>query len=502
MKSKTPIVFLIALAATFALGLLASSIMERRAEARHVNDTVAPRPTSGYESRNSQWAAAYPRQYETLRDTRDMSFTPPLVGAHGLDALRENPRQVILWAGYAFSKDYNHPRGHAYAVEDVRATLRTGAPMKAGEGPQPASCWVCKSPDVPRLMSAMGVDEFYKKQWSDLGGEITNHIGCADCHEPKTMQLTITRPHLVAAYKAATGRDITTASHQEMRSLVCAQCHVEYYFDKKTVPGGQVVTLPWKNGFSIEDAEKYYDGIGFTDYVNTISKTPILKAQHPDYELWRMGIHGQRGVSCADCHMPYTADGSQKFSSHHVQSPLADTSKSCQVCHRQNADELVKNVTDRQRAILGMMERIETELVHAHFEARAAWDAGASESEMAPILQLIRQAQWRWDYVAASHGAGFHAPLECARILDAGLGRAASARLQLARVLAAHGKNAPVALPDISTKESAQKYLGIDIAKERAAKAEFMKTVVPQWLENARAKGTLDEAPPAQNKTF
>ncbi len=501
MKPKSNIlIFAIALAATFALGLLASSVMQRRVESAHVNDTAAPRPAAAFEARNSQWAAAYPRQYDTLRDTQDMSFTPPVIGAHGLDALKENPRQIILWAGYAFAKDYNHPRGHAYAVEDVRSTLRTGAPMKTGEGPQPASCWVCKSPDVPRLMNTMGTDEFYKKKWSDLGPEVTNPIGCADCHDAKTMQLTITRPHLVSAYKAATGKDITTASQQEMRTLVCAQCHIEYYFDKNTVPNGQAVTLPWKHGFTVENAEKYYDGMDYADFINPISKTPVIKAQHPDYELWRMGIHGQRGVSCADCHMPYTTDGSRKFSSHHVQSPLADTSKSCQVCHRQDAGVLIKNVTDRQRTILAMMERIEQQLVHAHFEAKAAWDAGATATEMKPILQRIRQAQWRWDFVAASHGAPFHAPLECARILDAGLERVNDARLQLARVLASHGKNEPVALPDISTKQKAQNYLGLDISKERAAKAEFLKTVVPQWLETARKNGTLDEAPSAKNK--
>ncbi|OAM90349.1 ammonia-forming cytochrome c nitrite reductase [Termitidicoccus mucosus] len=485
------LVFAASLVVTFALGLLASSIMERRAEALQVNTPLAA--IKPFESRNSAWGDAYPRQYGTLRDTRDMSFTPPVVGAHGLDALGENPRQVILWAGYAFAKDYNHPRGHAYAVEDVRNTLRTGAPMKLGEGPQPASCWVCKSPDVPRLMNELGIDEFYKRKWSDLGGEVTNHIGCADCHDPKTMKLSITRPHLAIGYKAATGRDISTASHQEMRTLACAQCHVEYYFDKTAVPGGQVVTLPWKHGFTVEAAEKYYDEAGFTDFVNPISKAPIIKAQHPDYELWQMGIHGQRGVSCADCHMPYTTDGSQKFSSHHVQSPLADPGKSCQVCHRQNAGELLRNVTERQTKIADMLARIEQQLVHAHFEAKAAWDAGATGDEMKPVLQLIRQSQWRWDFVAASHGASFHAPLECARILDDGLARAGEARLALARILARHGQLDPVALPDLSTKEKAQSHLGLDIASERAAKAEFIRTVVPQWLRQARENGTLDE---------
>lgn len=44
---------------------------------------------------------------------------------------------MILWAGYPFSRDYNKPRGHAYALIDVRETLRTGAPKDAQDGPSP-----------------------------------------------------------------------------------------------------------------------------------------------------------------------------------------------------------------------------------------------------------------------------------------------------------------------------------------------------------------------------
>ena len=38
---------------------------------------------------------------------------------------------IVMWGGYAFSKDYKKPRGHFYAVTDVRNILRTGAPMDA-----------------------------------------------------------------------------------------------------------------------------------------------------------------------------------------------------------------------------------------------------------------------------------------------------------------------------------------------------------------------------------
>ena len=46
---------------------------------------------------------------------------------------------VVLWAGYTFSKDYSTPRGHMYALNDAIHSLRTGAPMKAADGPQPSS---------------------------------------------------------------------------------------------------------------------------------------------------------------------------------------------------------------------------------------------------------------------------------------------------------------------------------------------------------------------------
>lgn len=200
------------------------------------------------------------------------------------DVLEEDPRLVVLWAGYGFSKDYSQGRGHYYAIEDIHNTLRTGAPKGEGDGPMPSTCWTCKSPDVPRLMNEIGVTEFYSGKWADKGHEVVNPIGCADCHDSKTMKLQITRPALVEAFESM-GKDITKATHQEMRSLVCAQCHVEYYFNKN-LPGKEGVpylVFPWKNGFSAENMEQYYDDIDFQDWTHDISKAPMLKAQHPGY---------------------------------------------------------------------------------------------------------------------------------------------------------------------------------------------------------------------------
>ena len=182
--------------------------------------------------------------------------------------------------------------------------------------------------------------------------------------------------------------------------------------------------------------EEYYDNINFKDWTHKISRTPMLKAQHPGYETFMTGVHADRGVSCADCHMPYKSEGGQKFTDHHIQSPLNNTSNACQVCHREESKKLIANVYERQSKATENRLKLEDLLVRAHLEAKKCWDLGATEAQMKPILLDIRHAQWRWDYSAASHGASFHAPVEIARVIGGGLVKAQDARIKLARMLA------------------------------------------------------------------
>jgi len=321
---------------------------------------------------------------------------------------------------------------------------------------------------------------------------VVNPIGCSDCHDSETMDLHISRPALREAF-ASMGKDVDKATHNEMRSLVCAQCHVEYYFHDypETPEKDQYLTFPWKYGLTLEDAEKYYDEMGYADYTHALSKAPILKAQHPGYETSLQGIHGQRGVTCADCHMPYVADGGVKYSDHHIQSPLAKMDRTCLVCHRESEETLRQNVYERQEKCLEVRNQLEDILAKAHIEAKYAWDNGATEAEMQEALQDIRKSQWRWDYAVASHGASFHAPQEVLRLMGNGITYAQEARLQIAKVLAKHGFTGDVPMPDISTKAKAQAYIGLDMAGMEAKKAAFMENIVPQWLSAAKENGKL-----------
>jgi len=479
--------------AIVVLGLLANDINAKENERKELN---SPNAVIEKPAQSSEWQLYYPREHDSWKSTKkDQELR---------DMVKKWPQLAIVWAGYPFSKDYNAPRGHYYAVQDNVNTLRVAAPSEepAVDSPLPTACWTCKSPDVVRLIEEKGENEFFTGKWNKWGSEIVNPIGCYDCHDAKTAALKNGRPYLDRGLKDAGLAEFKDSTHQVKRDLVCAQCHSEYYFrptaygDNKTA---MFVTLPWKEGLKSDDMMKYYDnganfpdGKPFADFVNKISKTPIVKAQHPDYELHTTGIHGKKGISCADCHMPYTQEGSVKYSDHKVGNPLQTMDRSCMTCHRESEAKLksiVKEKYDRKELLFALAV---DNLAKAHLEAGKAWEVGAEPEEMKGVLNLIRQGQWQWDFAVASHGGFFHAPDETLYILAKANEYAQQARLSLVSVLAKHGVM-NYAAPDFSTKENAQKLAGWDMAKLIADKQAFKNTLEKEWIKRAKEKGILDE---------
>jgi nitrite reductase (cytochrome c-552) len=478
------LLFLATVVLVFLIGLLSSSIVERRSESVALQ---VVKPIADWEPRNEVWGQNYPREYDSYRRTLQTDFASLYAGSVEIDYLKRYPELVVLWAGYSFSKDYKQARGHAYAVRDIRETLRTGGTQNS---PMVATCWTCKSTDVPRVMEENGVAQFYQGKWIDKGAEIVNPIGCQDCHDPRTMNLRITRPALIEALQTR-GKDLETLTHNEMRSLVCAQCHVEYYFRDKT---SNYLLFPWELGFSADEMEEYFDNLEFSDWTHGLSRAPMLKAQHPDYELYKTGVHASRDVSCADCHMPYRSEGGVKFTDHHIQSPLANVSNSCAVCHREETARLTQDVYERQDRIMELRRIAEKALAAAHLEAQIAWENGANQEQMRPVQRLIRHGQWRWDWVAAANGVGFHSPVEAMRVLGTSIQKAEEARRFLALILVSQGVEYPVALPDISTKALAQSHTGLDVEILQKQKEDFLQTIVPEWDREAEERqGSLQE---------
>jgi nitrite reductase (cytochrome c-552) len=441
--------FLVAAVATLLLGLLAVSILQRREEAKARPPLVE---LAQFEADSSRWGENYPRQYDRYRLLdKDTTTRTRYGGAFPRDYLEETPANVVLFAGYAFAKEYRQARGHTWAIRDVTETKRVNEKT-------PGTCWTCKSPDVPRLMAQMGsgdvmagAGKFYASNFNALKAQITHPIGCADCHEPNTMRLRITRPALREAFQRR-HLDIDQVSHQEMRSLVCAQCHVEYYFKGE----GKYLTFPWDQGMTPDEVEKHYDEAKFSDWTHAVSQAPMVKIQHPDYEVYSTGIHAYRNVSCADCHMPYRTEGGVKITDHLVQSPLLNVANSCAVCHRWGEAEIRTRVEAIQDRVREGRDRAEKALAMAHFDIAAAGQAGAKDGELAGVRSLVRGAQLRWDFVAANNGMGFHSPQLCEQTLAAAIDLAGQCRVECARILARHGFTDPVHYPDFGTKEKAQ----------------------------------------------
>lgn len=438
------------------------------------------------ETHNEKFSAKFPDQFSSWKATSEQS--------ERVDALAEDPNLVILWAGYPFAKDYSKPRGHYYAITDVRETLRTGAPKTPEDGPLPMACWSCKSPDVARMITQQGEDGYFRGTWARGGPEIVNQLGCADCHNTASDEfaqgkpaLRMSRPYAERAMESI-GKSFDKAGRFDQQSMVCGQCHVEYYFSGKD----KAVKFPWDNGTTVDDMEAYYDNVEFSYWVNTLSKAPMIKAQHPEYETWREGIHGKNNVTCIDCHMTKIQNAQGKiFTDHKIGNPFDNFEQTCATCHTQDKAAMQQTVAKRKSDINELKLKVENQLVHAHFEAKAAWDAGATPSEMKPILTNIRYSQWRWDYAIASHGIHMHAPDVGLRVLGTALDKAAEARTSLIRLLATKGITKEIPLPDISTKEKAQLAVGMDMSQLNAEKQEFLKMVVPQWDEQAKKAGLL-----------
>ncbi len=278
----------------------------------------------------------------------------------------------------------------------------------------------------------MGWETFNHTPYNELKESLHLGSSCADCHDPDTMALRITRPAFINAMEQR-GIDMTQATRQEMRTYVCAQCHVEYYFQGDN----KLLTFPWENGLAIENIEQYYNDAGFKDWTHKETGAPMLKMQHPEFELFSSGLHAQSGVACADCHMPYVREGSVKVSDHWLRSPKVNVATACQTCHSFSEAELTARIETIQDRTAQLLRSSEEALIAAIDTIVAAREAGATDEELNTALQLHRAASMRWDFISSENSTGFHSPQESARVLADSIDLARQAELEAYKVLTA-----------------------------------------------------------------
>jgi nitrite reductase (cytochrome c-552) len=434
-----------ALAAVGAAALLVN-ISARKQEAANpyfrvvelTDDTVDP----------EVWGKNFPIQYDGYARTVDqvrtryggseaVQRTPTQADPRSIVAqsrLEEDPRLKTIWEGYAFSKDFREERGHAYMLTDQVFTERQQA------SPQPGTCLHCHASVYTAYRKAGGGDliagfeKLNPLPYAEARKHVEHPIACIDCHDPTTMQLRVTRPGFmegIRAVKAAQGKpdyDVNRdATHQEMRSYVCGQCHVEYYFKGPE----KRLTYPWQDGLSVDSIYGYFTKVDHADWTHPRTGTRLLKAQHPEFELWNQGVHARSGVACADCHMPYMRVGATKVSDHHVRSPLLNINRACQPCHKFGEEELRARVYATQDRTFTLRSRAMDAVVALIEDLAAAKAAGKDDAELAAPRAMHRQAQFYLDFIEAENSMGFHAPGEAARILAVSIDLARQGQLAL-----------------------------------------------------------------------
>ena len=366
------------------------------------------------------WRRNFPREYDGYKKTSDIERTR-YGGSEAFSKLDEEPKWRRFFAGYAFGVDYREERGHAYSLADQKETLRTK------QFKQPGACLHCHAGGMKNIYETVGGGDLMKgfaevnRMPLEKAWKYAKHpVACIDCHDPKTMELRVTRPGFLNGIKALKEKEgiknydpNTMATHQEMRTFVCGQCHVEYYFKG---PDKQL-TYPWAEGLKVEEIESYYNRTGYKDWVHAETGAPVLKAQHPEFELWNQGVHAKSGVSCVDCHMPYKREGAAKVTDHHIRSPLLNTARACLQCHHFTEAEMKERVETIQARTRALLDRAETALLALIEAIVQAKKDGANDEQLQAAYEMQRKAQWRLDFISAENSMGFHAPQEAARIL-------------------------------------------------------------------------------------
>lgn len=544
-----PIILVIAVIIGIAIIMLLVNISQKKGEEMVVTpksfvELSDNNPTFDY------WGKNYPEYLDMyLTVETEKPKTTNFGGNLAYSKLIRYPQLTILWGGYAFAVDANEERGHFWIQVDQMDTARNdkdflNAHGLKGFGGQPTACMNCHSGWSPWLYkntakgdwvafnstkywtmiktvpAVNGIEENSPQHSGPHGGKRMG-VTCADCHNPTDMSLRITRQGLINSlamrgYEKDPVQGVK-AERTEMRTLVCAQCHVEYYFkptgtkvkvigesiandptkkwwngtqktydefdswrdgNKPTeieVPGLELV-FPWsaweKNKpFRIEMFDEHYDKVRAlddklafkSDWTHRDTKAPVIKVQHPEYELFSGGVHAANGVSCADCHMPYIRKGARKATQHNVTSPLFDVNSSCKSCHNQSEDYLRNQVADIQKSVAFDLRSAEYATVSLIWDIKKIREAlakqGKDEAQINALLkepmELHRRGQMRGDFVGAENSTGFHNPREASRMLLQAVEMARQGQTALAVVAA---KNGIEYTPSNATFEEIQKF--------------------------------------------
>jgi len=406
----------------------------------------------------AQWGKVYPVEYELWKKTEEP--TPAGLSKYKkgndvggrIDKLDEFPFLAVLYNGWGMGSEYSEPRGHQHMIQDQLDV--DSARYKAG-----GSCLTCKTPYAPMLQQKMGKD-YFSKPYKEILAQIpkehqTLGVACIDCHNNQDMSLKISRGFTLGKALDLLGADKSKLTRQERGSLVCAQCHVTYSIPKDADMKSTDVFFPWKGskmgGITIENIIKQLrSNPASGEWTQSVTGFKLAFLRHPEFELFsNNSVHWQAGVSCSDCHMPYTKVGTHKVSDHRIMSPLKNGLKACQQCHTESPEWLRNQIVTIQDRTMSQFIRsgYATATVAKLFEMANKAQAGGKQMDKELYAQArdhYEEAFYRVVYIGAENSTGFHNPTETLRILGDATSQAGKAEGLLRQALAKAGVEVPV----------------------------------------------------------
>jgi nitrite reductase (cytochrome c-552) len=392
--------------------LLAAAVLLRRASALASADAEVQIGDSTTDP--AEWGRRYPLEF---RAWRGGGLEPRRSSAGGTaHSADEDPRLARMWAGWPFAAESQLTRGHAHSLAATDSL--TQAP--------PSACLTCHASSYPELRRAgggdlrRGADALARTAYEDARRLVRHPVACLDCHEPASMRLRVTRPAFVEGLRQARaavgerGYDVNRdATPQEMRTFVCAQCHAEYYLAGRE----EQAALPWARGLKADSILSFYDSTAHVDWLHPVSLAPVLRAQHPTYELFAQGAHAEAGVTCSDCHMPTRRVRGRDVADHGGGDPLADVEHACRGCHAASAKTLQDRAAAIQTSTLELRTTALDALLSLIADIEVARTLDSTRTTLRAARDFQRRAQFLLDFVESERSLGFHAPQESARLL-------------------------------------------------------------------------------------
>ena len=272
-----------------------------------------------------------------------------------------------------------------------------------------------KMPNLPEKHSAVNGNPS-RTGFKNALSLIHPNVGCYTCHENNIADGTPTPTHdyTITAIGDETGDTIAPAI------AVCGQCHTEYYFKSEN----KATNVPYQDIASMDPAAElaYYDEMGFADWTQESTGTPMLKVQHPEIEtvLGEGSVHAKLGLTCASCHMEKgEAEDGSEYASHYLQSPLNSEAllETCAACHKDT--DMAEKVHTIQNEIVAREKVVGQELSDLKDKlAEAVAGGGYSDEELDTLRGLHRTAQWWFDYDYVENSEGAHNSTLAKRCLD------------------------------------------------------------------------------------